>query len=254
MAIFGFTLNNLTLFGLVLAIGIIVGFSAATFTNAPNSAAIFLMLAPWEQRAKDPNQSSAGITRVLSGKFASILDALILVIQPPPVSGIGNAGGFRMMVEDRSGRGPQALQGPALALMSRANQTPSLSQVFTLFETSTPQFYLDIDRAKAELLGINVADVFSTLQVYLGSAYVNDFNLFGRTLRAPARAQCQRRHRAAWLVHDGAFRLVLLPGAALQSLSRCRDRWGGGSWLFPGPSNCTHGKGRGRSSAGRVRL
>jgi hydrophobe/amphiphile efflux-1 (HAE1) family protein len=173
-----------------------VGFSAATFTNAPNSAAIFLTLAPWEQRAKDPNQSSAGITRALSGKFASILDALILVIPPPPVSGIGNAGGFRMMVEDRGGRGPQALQGAALALMSRANQTPGLSQVFTLFETSTPQLYLDIDRAKAELLGINVADVFSTLQVYLGSAYVNDFNLFGRTFRVTAQADAHYREDA----------------------------------------------------------
>ncbi|HKD26335.1 MAG TPA: efflux RND transporter permease subunit, partial [Xanthobacteraceae bacterium] len=165
-----------------------VGFSAATFTNAPNSAAIFLTLAPWEQRAKDPNQSAAGITRALFGKFASIQDALILVVQPPPVSGIGNAGGFRMMVEDRGGRGPQALQAAAVAMMGRANQTPGLTQVFTLFETSTPQLYLDIDRAKAQLLGINVADVFSALQVYLGSAYVNDFNLFGRTFRVTAQA------------------------------------------------------------------
>jgi len=165
-----------------------VGFSAATFTNAPNSAAIFLTLAPWEQRAKDPNQSAAGITRALFGKFASIQDALILVVQPPPVSGIGNAGGFRMMVEDRGGRGPQALQAAAVAMMGRANQTPGLTQVFTLFETSTPQLYLDIDRAKAQLLGINVADVFSSLQVYLGSAYVNDFNLFGRTFRVTAQA------------------------------------------------------------------
>src|SRR5579883_641571 len=173
-----------------------VGFSAATFTNAPNSAAIFLTLAPWEQRAKDPNQSAAGITRALFGKFASIQDALMLVIQPPPVSGIGTAGGFRMMVEDRGGRGPQALQAAASALISRANQTPGLSQVFTLFETSTPQLYLDIDRAKAQLLGINVADVFSTLQVFLGSAYVNDFNLFGRTFRVKAQADARYREDA----------------------------------------------------------
>src|SRR5579883_2121149 len=173
-----------------------VGFSAATFTNAPNSAAIFLTLAPWEQRAKDPNQSAAGITRALFGKFASIQDALMLVIQPPPVSGIGTAGGFRMMVEDRGGRGPQALQAAASALISRANQTPGLSQVFTLFETSTPQLYLDIDRAKAQLLGINVADVFSTLQVFLGSAYVNDFNLFGRTFRVTAQADARYREDA----------------------------------------------------------
>jgi len=165
-----------------------VGFSAATFTNAPNSAAIFLTLAPWEQRAKDPSQSAAGITRALFGKFAAIQDALILVIQPPPVAGIGNAGGFRMMVEDRGGRGPQALQAAAVAMMGRANQTPGLTQVFTLFETSTPQLYLDIDRAKAQLLGINVTDVFSALQVNLGSAYVNDFNLFGRTFRVTAQA------------------------------------------------------------------
>jgi hydrophobe/amphiphile efflux-1 (HAE1) family protein len=165
-----------------------VGFSAATFTNAPNSAAIFLTLAPWEQRAKDPSQSAAAITRALFGKFAAIQDALILVIQPPPVSGIGNAGGFRMMVEDRGGRGPEALQAAAVAMMGRANQTPGLTQVFTLFETSTPQLYLDIDRSKAQLLGINVTDVFSTLQVYLGSAYVNDFNLFGRTFRVTAQA------------------------------------------------------------------
>jgi hydrophobe/amphiphile efflux-1 (HAE1) family protein len=170
-----------------------VGFSAATFTNAPNSAAMFLTLAPWEQRARDPNQSAASITRALFGKFAAIQDALILVIQPPPVNGIGNAGGFRMMVEDRAGRGPQALQAAAAAMMGRANQTPGLTQVFTLFETSTPQLYLDIDRAKAQLLGINVADVFSALQVYLGSAYVNDFNLFGRTFRVTAQADARYR-------------------------------------------------------------
>jgi len=170
-----------------------VGFNAATFTNAPNAAAIFLTLAPWEQRARDPNQSAAGITRALFGKFAAIQDGLILVIQPPPVSGIGNAGGFRMMVEDRGGRGPQALQAAAVAMMGRANQTPGLTQVFTLFETSTPQLYLDIDRAKAQLLGINVADVFSALQVYLGSAYVNDFNLFGRTFRVTAQADANYR-------------------------------------------------------------
>jgi len=170
-----------------------VGFSAATFTNAPNSAAIFLTLAPSEQRARDPNQSGAGITRALFGKFAAIQDALILVIQPPPVNGIGNAGGFRMMVEDRGGRGPQALQAAAVAMMGRANQTPGLAQVFTLFETSTPQLYLDIDRAKAQLLGINVAEVFSALQVYLGSAYVNDFNLFGRTFRVTAQADSNYR-------------------------------------------------------------
>ena len=98
-----------------------------------------------------------------------------------------------MMVEDRGGAGPQALQQAVDAMMGRAAQTPGLQQVFSLFETSTPQLYLDIDRIKAQLLGINVADVFSALQIYLGSAYVNDFNLFGRTFRVQAQADAQYR-------------------------------------------------------------
>jgi multidrug efflux pump len=173
-----------------------VGFSGATFTNAPNAGAIFLTLEPWEERAGDPKRSAAAITGALFQKFAAIQEALILVVQPPPVSGIGNAGGFRMMVEDRGGRGPEALQAATVAMMVRANQEPGLRQVFTLFETSTPELFLDIDRAKAELLGINVADVFTALQVYIGSAYVNDFNLFGRTFRVTAQADSPFREDA----------------------------------------------------------
>jgi len=166
----------------------IVGFSGATFTNAPNAGAAFLVLDSFENRAKDPNQAAAGIQRALFDRLAAIQDAFILVVQPPPVAGIGNAGGFRMIIEDRGGRGPEALQGAVYAMMGRAAQTPGLLQVFSLFETSTPQLYLDIDRTKAQLLGINVPDVFSALQIYLGSSYVNDFNLFGRTFRVVAQA------------------------------------------------------------------
>jgi len=171
----------------------IVGFSGATFTNAPNSGAIFLVLAPFDQRAKDPNQSAAAIQRQLFAKFASIQDALVVVVEPPPVRGIGNAGGFRMMIEDRAGQGPQTLQAAAYAMMGRAAQTPGVQQVFSLFETSTPQLYLDIDRTKAQLLGVNVPDVFAALQIYLGSSYVNDFNLFGRTFRVVAQSDSEFR-------------------------------------------------------------
>jgi hydrophobe/amphiphile efflux-1 (HAE1) family protein len=166
----------------------IVGFSGATFTNAPNAGAAFLVLDSFEKRAGDPNQSAAAIQRALFGKLAAIQDALVFVVAPPPVMGIGNAGGFRMVLEDRGGRGPQALLGAAYAMMGRAAQKPGLVQVFSLFETSTPQLYLNIDRTKAQMLGINVVDVFSALQVYLGSSYVNDFNLFGRTFRVTAQA------------------------------------------------------------------
>jgi len=172
----------------------IVGFSGATFTNAPNSGAVFLTLDPWEERARDPRQSAAGITAALMQSLAPIQDAFILVVQPPPVAGIGNAGGFRMMVEDRGGQGAAALQALSATMAARASQTPGLSQVFTLFETSTPQLYLDIDRTKAQLLGINVADVFAALQVYIGSSYVNDFNLFGRTFRVTTQADAEYRN------------------------------------------------------------
>jgi hydrophobe/amphiphile efflux-1 (HAE1) family protein len=173
-----------------------VGFSGATFTNAPNAGAVFLTLAPFEQRAKDAeHQSAGGITRELFKRLAGVQDALVLVVQPPPVAGIGNAGGFRMMVEDRAGRGSIALQQATQALSARAGQTPGIfPQVFSLFETSTPQLYLDIDRTKAQLLGINVADVFAALQVYIGSSYVNDFNLFGRTFRVTAQADAPFRN------------------------------------------------------------
>ena len=171
----------------------IVGFSGATFTNAPNSGAIFLVLDPFEKRAHHPGQSARAIQAELNRRMSKLQDAFVIAALPPPVRGIGTAGGFRMMIEDRAGHGSAALQQAAMAMMIRASQTPGVAQVFTLFETSTPQVYLDIDRTKAQLLGINVQDVFNALQIYLGSAYVNDFNLFGRTFRVTAQAREEDR-------------------------------------------------------------
>jgi multidrug efflux pump subunit AcrB len=118
---------------------------------------------------------------------------LVVVVMPPPVRGIGTSGGFRMMIEDRGGAGPQALQGAVFAMMGRAAQTPGLTQVFSLFESSTPQLYLDIDRTKVQMLGVNMTDVFAALQTYLGSTYVNDFNLLGRVFRVTAQADAAYR-------------------------------------------------------------
>jgi hydrophobe/amphiphile efflux-1 (HAE1) family protein len=170
-----------------------VGFSGATFTNAPNSGAVFVALEAFAERAKDPKKSVAAIQQALLQKLSAVQDGLVLVIAPPPVRGIGTAGGFRMMVEDRAGRGPEALQAAVFAMMDRAAQTQGVRQVFSLFESSTPQLYLDIDRTKAQMLGINVADVFSTLQTDIGSYYVNDFNLLGRTFRVTAQAESAYR-------------------------------------------------------------
>jgi hydrophobe/amphiphile efflux-1 (HAE1) family protein len=171
----------------------IVGFSGATFTRAPNSGAIFVTLDPFEKRAKDPRQSASAIVRQLFTRLSAIQDGAIFVVAPPPVSGIGNAGGFRMMIEDRAGLGSQALQGAVYAMMGAAAKTPGVVRVFSLFETKTPQIYLDIDRTKAQLLGIRIPDVFAALQIYLGSAYVNDFNLLGRTYRVIAQSASDYR-------------------------------------------------------------
>jgi multidrug efflux pump len=172
----------------------IVGFSGATFTRAPNSGAVFVTLKPFEERAQHANESAAAIVAELRKRLSVIEDGLILVVAPPPVSGIGNAGGFRMMVEDRAGLGSQALQSAVYAMMAAAAHTPGLTQVFSLFEDKTPQIYLDIDRTKAQLLGIKIPDVFAALQIYLGSAYVNDFNLVGRTYRVIAQAASRYRN------------------------------------------------------------
>lgn len=170
-----------------------IGFSGATRTQASNAGAVFIVLEPFKDRIGKPELAARAIQQTLMQKFSAIQEAMVLVIAPPAVRGIGSAGGFRMMVQDRDGAGPQALQQAVGAMMQRANQTPGLQQVFSLFETSTPQLYLDIDRVKAQMLGINIPDVFQALQTYLGSAYVNDFNLLGRTFRVTAQADADFR-------------------------------------------------------------
>jgi hydrophobe/amphiphile efflux-1 (HAE1) family protein len=175
----------------------IVGFSGATFTVAPNAGAFFAVLEPFAERVKDPRKSAAAIQGALFQRLAAIQEAFIIVVQPPPVQGVGNAAGFQMMIEDRAGRGPDALQGVIYAMMGAAARTPGVSQVFSLFETSTPQLYLDIDRTKAQLLGVNMSDVFAALSIYIGSSYVNDFNLFGRTFRVTAQAEDRFRQNAS---------------------------------------------------------
>jgi hydrophobe/amphiphile efflux-1 (HAE1) family protein len=171
----------------------IVGFSGATFTNAPNAGALFLVLDDFQKRGRDPRQSAAAIQAQLFGRLSSIEDAFIIPVLPPPVMGIGTAGGFRMIVEDRAGRGSEALRSATEALVTRAAQTPGIAGTFSLFETSTPEVYLNIDRTKAQLLGVNVQDVFNALQIYIGSSYVNDFNLFGRAFRVTAQARDDSR-------------------------------------------------------------
>jgi multidrug efflux pump subunit AcrB len=120
--------------------------------------------------------------------MAQIREAFVLVIEPPAVPGIGTGGGIKGYVQDKAGRGLQQLETATYGMMAGANQTPAFAQAFTLFNTRTPQIYADIDRLKAEKLGVPISRVFETLSIYMGSAYVNDFNLLGRTFRVTAQA------------------------------------------------------------------
>jgi len=175
------------------------GFDGATFTNAPNAGAIFfsygtLALGPFEER-RAPVSADVVIGQIRQ-RLAGIQDAFIITIKPPPVRGIGTAGGFKMMVQDRQGAGSSALDAAVQDLTGAANQVPGLAGVFSLFSTRTPTVYADIDREKAEKLGVSPAKVFEALQVYLGSAYVNDFNYLGRTYQVMAQADAPFRNTA----------------------------------------------------------
>ena len=163
------------------------GFAGATFTNATNAAAIFPVLADFETR-KQKGLSYDGLLQEMQARMAGIKEAFIIVIPPPPVRGIGNAGGFRMMIQNTGGRTSQELEGVTWALAGAANQAEETTSVFTFFETGTPQLYLEIDREKAERLGVPISRVFEALEVYIGSTFVNDFSYLGRNFRVTAQA------------------------------------------------------------------
>src|SRR5215472_268201 len=156
------------------------GLDATTFTVASNSGTIFSGL-PSLYNHHLRGITANSVLADLRKRLSVIQGAYVLTIPPPPVQGIGNSGGFKMMLEDRGGLGTQALVNAANAMVAAANKDPSFTGVFTLLNAGSPSVYADIDRLKAEKVGLAPTDVFSTLQVYLGSQYVNDFNYLGRT-------------------------------------------------------------------------
>ncbi len=185
------------------------GFDGATFTNAPNTGVIFLPLKPFEERIK-AGLVTANILDDLRGQMQALREAFVLIIPPPSVPGIGTGGGFKLYVQDRAGRGPRALEQAVGTILGPANRTPGLVQVFTLFNTATPQVYADIDRTKAEMLGVPITRFFDTLSTYMGSTFVNDFNILGRTYRVTAQA-------------DNPFRLSLRDVENLRTRSTSGD-------------------------------
>jgi multidrug efflux pump len=164
------------------------GFSAASRSSNSNAGAIFVPLKPFDERAKH-GPSADEIAMNLRMKLSEIQEAYIAVFPPPPVRGLGTSGGFTMEVQDRSGASFSALQSATEELIAAANQQPGLVGVFTVFHANTPQLYADVDRTKAKKLDVPLSNIFDTLQIYLGSLYVNDFNLFGRTYQVTAQAE-----------------------------------------------------------------
>jgi hydrophobe/amphiphile efflux-1 (HAE1) family protein len=186
-----------------------VGFDGATFTNAPNTGVIFVRLKTFEDRIK------AGLTKDailadLRKQVSGLKDAFGFVIEPPSVPGIGTGGGLKAYIQDRSGRGLPALEAATWAVAGTAGQTPGFAQAFTLFNVRTPEVFADIDRTKAEQIGVPINRVFETLSVYMGSAFVNDFNILGRTYRVTAQA-------------DNPFRLTLSDVANLKTRGTSGD-------------------------------
>jgi hydrophobe/amphiphile efflux-1 (HAE1) family protein len=171
------------------------GLDATTLTVSSSGGTVFVGL-PSLYNHHIPGVTAASMLAELRQKLSVIKDAVVLVILPPPVQGLGSAGGFKMMLEDRDGLGSKALVKAANALVAEANKDPHFAGVFTLFNAGAPSIYADVDRLKTEKTGITPTDVFQTLQLYLGSQYVNDFNYLGRTYQVIAQADGQFRQSA----------------------------------------------------------
>jgi len=188
-----------------------VGFDGATFTNAPNTGVVFAGLKPFEERAQE-GLTGNDIFRDLQKRLMGDPDAQVLVIPPPPVPGIGTGGGFKLMIQDRAGRGPLELERATQAALAAVNRAPGIAFAFSLYNTATPQIRAEVDRTRAEMLGVPVSRVHEVLGVYMGSAFVNDFNLLGRTWRVMAQADMQHR-------------------TAIEDIARLRTRADGGGMV-----------------------
>ena len=159
-----------------------VGFSGATFSSASNAAAFFPVLEDFETR-RASGQSYARILGEMRQRLMNIKEAFVIVIPPPPVRGIGSGGGFKMMIQDKAGLGYDALHQTVWQMIGAAQAVPSVANVFSFFDVQTPEIYVDIDREKAAQLLVPLEHVFQALSIFLGSAYVNDFNMLGRAYK-----------------------------------------------------------------------
>ncbi|QNM82434.1 multidrug efflux RND transporter permease subunit [Sphingomonas sabuli] len=170
----------------------LAGFDGASQTLAPNAAAAYVPLESFEDR-EELGVTLQSIMAEAQKRTADIDEARLIIVPPPLIQGIGSAGGYRLVIEDRNNQGFEKLSGLSWGLIGKANQEAGLKQVYTLFDISTPRVFAEIDRQKSDMLGVPPERVFEALQVYLGSAFVNDFNLLGRTYRVTAQADAPYR-------------------------------------------------------------
>lgn len=168
------------------------GLSINGFVNSSNAGIVFVTLDDFSNRKADHLRAGA-IAGALQAQYNSISEAFIAIFPPPPVQGLGNAGGFKLQVQDRTDQGYAALSNVMEQVKGRAYGDPALAGIFSNYNINVPQLFTDIDRTKAIQLGIPMSDIFSTMQIYLGSQYVNDFNAFGRTYQVVAQADSQFR-------------------------------------------------------------
>ena len=168
------------------------GLSINGFTNAPNAGIVFASLKGFDER-KGPGLTAAEIASALNEKYGGIEEAFIAVFPPPPVQGLGTIGGFKLQLEDRAGLGFDELYTVTQDILHKARKTPGLTSVFSSYQVNVPQIYADIDREKAKAQGVSLQAINETMQIYLGSLYVNDFNRFGRTYQVNAQADLRFR-------------------------------------------------------------
>jgi multidrug efflux pump len=171
------------------------GLSINGFANSSSAGIVFFGLDPFEKRLT-PDLYGPAMAQMMWGQMGQIEDAFVGVFPPPPVDGLGTIGGFRLQVQDRADLGDAALYQAIQQIQMKAWQTPQLANVFSSYQINVPQLFVDLDREKAKQLGVTVGDVFDTMQIYLGSLYINDFNRFGRTFQVIAQADAPFRDTA----------------------------------------------------------
>ena len=173
------------------------GLSINGFTAAPNSGIVFFGLDEFDKRLT-PETSADGIVGQVNMRLGAIQDAFLFVLSPPPVNGLGNSNGFKLQLQDRESQGETALQGAVQQLMGRVYGNPNggITQFFSSYQINVPQLFSNVDRTRAKQMGVNLNDVYETMQTYLGSLYVNDFNLFGKTYQVIVQADAGFRAKA----------------------------------------------------------